>query len=341
MSKILKKLFSFLYKDKNKKHFFIIPLLFFISIATDFINTDTIAYSDVVFINIFTSLSHLYIGLVLFKTIVLSLNNLPTVFKEEQTTKNVKYFFFIYRMVIRKIKVIASNNNFKKRFYYYFTFLVFSAVFLNIIDAFQHYNEKSASLSKEIHVLSNLIKFTLFIYCFVPLTLIVFIKSHDKFKYKHFKKFLCVLFVVAFMRLLDLPSYVNSFFVLSNTALYVYVLALLFVSISYEIKANKLDYLLNFINDNKIETSETMKNKIKQFKTNGFFKEFFAKSLSSTVNKEEYNSYIEIYMNMLIHNIDLFSNLDEISLRQKMFNYHKQLEEKNKELEEKTFDYIH
>ena len=135
MSKISKRFFSFLYRDKNKKHFFIVPLLFFISTATGFISADTISYSDVIFINVFTSLSYLYIGLVLFKTIVLFLDNLPTVFKEEQTNKSVKNFFFIYRMVIRKIKIIASNNNFKKRFYYYFIFLVVSAVLLNIIDS--------------------------------------------------------------------------------------------------------------------------------------------------------------------------------------------------------------
>ena len=249
MSKISKRFFSFLYRDKNKKHFFIVPLLFFISTATGFISADTISYSDVIFINVFTSLSYLYIGLVLFKTIVLFLDNLPTVFKEEQTNKSVKNFFFIYRMVIRKIKIIASNNNFKKRFYYYFIFLVVSAVLLNIIDAFQHYDEISANLAEKTHLSFNLIKVILFIYCFVPLTLIMFIKSHDKFKYKDFKKFLCVLFVVGVMGLLDLPSYANSFFALSNTALYLYVLALLFVSISYETKAKKLNCLLDFIDD--------------------------------------------------------------------------------------------
>lgn len=339
MNKTLSNTSSILYKDKNKKHFWLIPLFFIAYIGSTFISDSMLSFVDLVFIHFLKSLFHIYLVVILFYFSLLLSKNIPVCISDEnKENEEYKIFFHMHRLIMRKLDVIAKNNNFNKRFLAFFYLMVFSLIISCSTDLLSYYGDIERSLAIKVDSFTSVLVFSSFIYTFIPFSLVLFYSSHKKFKKKYLTNFLFLLISVSFMRLLGLPIILEQIFFLAHFSLFLFIVFLLIVSVSYESKLYKLNNFISFLNKENIDMSDTMKEKIEKFKANGLFKEFYDDTLSSKIVGDNSSSHINLYMDILnSQDIDATSHSHEASLRKKLTIYKRNLDEKNEELENKKY----
>lgn len=339
MKKILSNTLSILYKDKNKKHFWLMPLFFILYIGSSFISDSMLSFVDIVFIHFFKSLFHIYLVVILFYFSLLLSKNIPVFISDENKEKEeYKIFFRIHQLIMRKLKVIAKSNNFNQRFLMFFYLMLFSLFASCFTDLLVYYGDIEKSLAMKIDLFSDILVFSSFIYAFTPFPLVFFHNSYKRFKEKYLINFLFLLIFVSFIRLLDLPIILEVIFFILHATLFLFAISLAIISIFYENKLQKLNKLIKFLNEENIEMSDTMKEKIDVFKENGLFKEICLDTLASKIAGNNSSSYINLYIDIFnSHDIDAPVQRNEVSLRKKLDIYKEQLDKKNKELESKKY----
>lgn len=339
MKKILSNTLSILYKDKNKKHFWLMPLFFILYIGSSFISDSMLSFVDIVFIHFLKSLFHIYLVVILFYFSLLLSKNIPVFISDENKEKEeYKIFFRIHRLIMRKLNVIAKNNNFNKRFLAFFYLMILSLIISCSTDLLSYYGDIERSLAIKVDSFSSVLVFSYFIYTFIPFSLVFFHNSYKRFKKKYLINFLFLFIFVSFIRLLDLPIILEVIFFILHATLFLFAISLAIISISYENKLQKLNKLIKFLNEENIEMSDTMKEKIYIFKENGLFKEICLNTLASKIVGNNSSSYINIYIDIFnSHDIDTPVQRNEDSLRKKLAIYKEQLDKKNRELESKKY----
>ena len=336
MSKSLKSFLCSPYQKIPKKDFFIVLFLFFTSISL------ALVFGNNVFVNFYSSLSILYIGLIAFKTTLAIVRDFSSSLRANKKDKNIQEFILAHKMILRKTRIIAENNQFNTRFSLFFASLVFGTIAVYIAEIFLYYDKVEPHIFKGIDRTTDSIQFTLFLYCFIPFTLLILNATRKKMKKQYFNTFVYAVFISFFFGAFALPFHLNYLISLTYALLFLYVIFLAFVVIRYEVENYKLNTLFRFIDENDLKISDTMENKIQSFKKGGLFKEFFVNSLdSSDVMKYDGLSYANLYVEMINStNIDAPHESRETSLRQRIAKYLEALSTRKTELENKTFDYI-